>query len=181
VTIDGEAVVLNNLLLPELHEDLAENQVTVVKVVPSGTSKHSACYAASVFKDKNTGMRFLESHPHVNYRNEHLEIQKSAFKKLINARPALEGKLTSAWILKNVSACLKLIWITRNGGYVTPGKTGKGFYIDGQLIPPGEKAVRTVLRYEDSKRNFHHIITKLMTATISAVDLDLISMNMLQS
>ena len=71
LTIDGEAVILNNLLLPELQHAFNEEFINVVKVVPSGTAKHNAC--------ENTGLRFLESTPSRNYKTQLLT---SSLKKI---------------------------------------------------------------------------------------------------
>jgi hypothetical protein len=170
-TIDGESTILNNLLLDELQEELHAESITVVKVVPGGTAKHNACDAADNFRDKNAGLRYLEQHPSVPYTDNYLGEQlKGIFTQLRASRPSLD--IPASFIKKAIDGVQKFRWVSSNGGYVTPHKTGEGFSRSGQRIPAGVTPERTVPGYENSKRHFHHIITRLCTTKLSDADID---------
>ena len=173
VTIDGEAVILNNLLGTTLQALLDAKLISVIKVVPSGTARHNGCDAGDVFRDKNAGLKYLEKHPSVDYTNAQLNHELGVFwDDLKKQYPDVD--ISAAYIKKVNQGIQKFVWVTKNKGFVTPQKIQEGFVRAGQKFKTGEVSARPVPGFETSLRDFHKIVTALCTTPLLPGELDTI-------
>ena len=191
IAIDGEMVILKETQKAAFQEELKKNRVLMCKNRASGTEFDNACGmylyfiqpisyrnvtpskdAGDNFRDKNTGLRALESTGNGVYANNYLSGNlTAAFKELKQLFPHVS--MTAHEQDKAKDAIMRLVYVMKEG-YVSSTKAEIGMFRCGFALPAGKVPTRVFLGYEDTTVNAYRILTELCSYGFLPKQLDLI-------
>ena len=140
MSIDGEAIILQEAFAPEVIAGLKEEDSDMMKGGPGTTSKFQACDRMVCFRDLKCRLKY-HARVDTDMRDDTLRCYMELMFEDFFATFGIE--LVSTQKEKIVSACEKVVYVMREK-YLTPNKIAKGFIACGQHVVGAAVGMSTV-------------------------------------
>jgi hypothetical protein len=164
ITMDNEEVIIRETEDPAVNTALDVARINLLRCPPSTTPDNNFLDKGTVFRSLKTGVKTAIQ----TLKDTNSEILAKNLKTYFHNMKVKfpHAELTSKLIDKIIHAVMVVVWVNKNGGYVTPDKVVQSAISSGQQLGSEEEIENTIFGYETSTVHVEKMI-RLCSTTIA--------------